>query len=218
MVKAVPGAVPTYRRATSAARAGFVRVEGTRDAARLKRRLPRLTLVDAAWMREPYERYVSEVSVKSMAASFEMCRFLATVCDLLSPRSILDLGSGISSFIFRHYDTRVVSVDDDPEWLTKTEMFLKSENGRTDGFMHLDDFDWSGQFDLVFHDLGRRPLRDETLPDALRCTRPEGILVLDDVHSWGYRQTVRRVVSAPSFSLRRWTLDEFGRFGMAILP
>jgi predicted O-methyltransferase YrrM len=153
-----------------------------------------------------------------MAASEEMCHFLASACESLRPSTILDLGSGISSFVLRHFDVEVWSVDDDKEWLDKTRGFLTQEGVSTENVIHLDDFDWSKRFDLVFHDFGHMEVREQFLSQAVASTEQGGLLVLDDVHKLHYRVVVQREITQPSFSLRKWTEDEYGRFGMAVLP
>ena len=77
-----------------------------------------------------YEKYISEVSVDYIAISMELSCFLLTFCDIMNPKNIDDLGTGFSSFVFRHYAAHsgsgvtVWSVDDGPEWLEKTRSFL----------------------------------------------------------------------------------------------
>lgn len=214
VAKTIPGVAPTYR----LVRTAYRNLQATTDALLLRRRLPQLRVTEAPWLSEPYTRYLSEVSVDYMAASLELCHFLASLCESLQPQTILDLGSGFSSFVFRRYPVQVVSVDDDAEWLTKTEIFLKQCGVSTDHLIHLDEMDWTRRFDLVFHDIGVDPLRKQLLPNAVASTRLGGLLILDDAHFWGYNQLISNVARCPRYSLRHWTEDKYGRFGMAVLP
>lgn len=209
VARAIPGARPAYH--------SWVKARAQRDLRRLKKRLPQFSHSLQPWMDEPYERYVSQVSIASMAASLQMCKFLGDLCRAVRPTNVLDLGSGFSSFVLRHYCEDVWSVDDDAGWLDKTRDFLVSEGVRIDQILHLDEFAWDRTFDLVFHDIGLMALREQLLAAAYRATGEGGVLVLDDVHKPLYKKSVERVVADPKFSLRACTLDQFGRFGMVVL-
>lgn len=196
----------------------FHDVQATRDAKALQASLPRLSISRKDWIPGPYRRYVDEVSIASMAASEEISHFLASVCESLEPTSVLDLGSGFSSFVLRHYDCEVWSVDDDEAWLDKTKVFLAEYGLPTQNLLLLGDLDWSQQHDVVFHDIGSIALRKKLLLQAFAATRPGGLLILDDIHKIDLLQLVNKEFDVPRFSLRKWTEDEYGRFGMAILP
>jgi hypothetical protein len=78
----------------------------------------------------PYYRdHFSRISTEDSTISLELTSFLLVMCDVLEPMRILDLGSGFSSFVFRHYMLSaspkpvVWSTDDTEEWLEKTRSF-----------------------------------------------------------------------------------------------
>ena len=79
-----------------------------------------------------YIEYVFTVSAPEHAISLPLASFVLTVCEAVDPVSAADLGSGFSSFVLRRFASerpaglRVVSVDDDPDWLAKTAAFLAS--------------------------------------------------------------------------------------------
>ena len=80
-----------------------------RDIPRLRNDLPQLRNIDMLTRQRSeellryYTLYISKVSLDSMAISLELSSFLSVFCDLIRPASIADLGTGFSSFVFRHY-------------------------------------------------------------------------------------------------------------------
>ena len=50
-----------------------------------------------------YDKYVSEISTPGMAISLESSLTILSLLEYFKPKSILDLGSGFSSFLFRLY-------------------------------------------------------------------------------------------------------------------
>lgn len=174
-----------------------------------------------------YEEYTRSVSPAYMAISLELASALAALCILFHPKSILDLGSGFSSVVFRTYSrlapsTSVVwTVDDSDDWLAPTASFLKLHQLSTDNLVTWDLFLQRsvGGFDLVFHDLGSMDVRRRTLPRAMTQARPGGLLMLDDIHKPLYGSFARRLVQAAggrSYSLRWLTLDSMSRYAMLV--
>lgn len=180
-------------------------------------------------LRALYDRYVAEVSHPSMAVSWESARYLRQLCDALGPTRVLDLGSGFSSLVLRHYASSaehavsVVSVDDDPRWLDRTREFL-GEHGYAEGELRLwSDFEVvpGETFDVVFHDLAMGALRETAMAVAVRCLSPHGVIVFDDAQHLGHRRAARREAGAAglaTYSLYRWTRDGIGRFAFLAAP
>jgi predicted O-methyltransferase YrrM len=202
-------------------------LEAVRDARRLRREHPRLTPSDQRFegLRPLYERYIAEVSEAGMAVSWESARYLRDLCDALAPRRVLDLGSGFTSVVLRHYASSVehpvsvVSVDDDPRWLERTRGFL-DEHGYTQGELRV----WSDfanapgeAFDVVFHDLASGSVREAAMTVAVGCLSPRGVILFDDVHHLGHRRAARRAAGdarLATYNLYRWTRDDVGRFAL----
>ncbi len=189
-----------------------------------------LVLQKALTELEPrYKEYIKNVIDARITISLETATFLQVFCEGFRPRSVLDLGSGFSSFVFRSYAERqgnveVVSVDDHPEWLKKTRAYLQ-ECGVSDANLHLwSDFSSGkkGHFDLVFHDLGNLQTRRDALPFVIDSAFPrKGVVVLDDIHKTGYwlyfNQIVPRYFDYRFLSGKPFTLDKFGRFAGLIV-
>ena len=206
-------------------------LEAIRDARRLRREHPRMVPTDLPLeaLRSLYDRYVAQVSSADMAVSWESARYLRQLCDTLGPTRVLDLGSGFSSLVLRHYASSaehavtVVSVDDDPRWLDRTRDFL-DEHGYSEGELRL----WSDfanapgePFDVVFHDLAGGALRETAMAVAVRCLSRHGVIVFDDAHHLGHRRAARRAARdarLATYSLHRWTRDGIGRFAFLAAP
>jgi predicted O-methyltransferase YrrM len=228
---------PTSYASVVARQAHSVReyARGALDLARLRHRVPGLRAFETLAREsrrelEPhYRAYVSSVSTPGMAVSLELAVFLDVLCRLIEPDRILDLGSGFSSFVFRRHpsstDVRrpstVWSIDDTPEWLEETRAYLVRQGLSTENVMTWDVLRLRAPaaFDLVLHDLGRMPLRQTVLENVLGLCRIGGFLVLDDVHKGPYRAHAARVLERARldyFSLRRLTLDPFGRYAWLV--
>jgi predicted O-methyltransferase YrrM len=213
------------------AHAALESARGRWDLARLRYRIPELRSFESLAREsrrelEPcYREYVSNVSTPGMSVSVELAVFLDVLCRLIEPDRILDLGSGFSSFVLRrHLASRDVgvhsviwSIDDSPEWLEQTRVYLRRHGLSTENLLTWDVLCRRPPepFDLVLHDLGRMPVRQTVLEDGLVLCRTGGLLVLDDVHKPAYRAHAARVLKRAGldyFSLRRLTLDSLGRY------
>ena len=74
-------------------------------------------------------------------------------------------------------------------------------------------------FDIVLHDMGDMNTRARTLDFAWRHVRPNGWLILDDMHVLGYEYAVRIFLEgrpAEIYGIKELTLDRFGRFSWLI--
>jgi predicted O-methyltransferase YrrM len=222
------------RGAAGRARAGLLDLHARRDARRLRARAPHLWPSEAAFdhvraaLEPAYRDYVDTVSEASWALSLETATYLGVLCDVLRPTRLLDTGSGFSSFVFRRYaraadglPVEVVSIDDDPAWLTRTASFLRRQGLPTEqlatwpsGLVRPDSFD------LVCHDLASGALRDSSMGPILQSVaRPGGAVVIDDAQVHGlHARSEARVAGLTLFSLRARTLDRFGRFALLGLP
>jgi predicted O-methyltransferase YrrM len=149
---------------------------------------------------------------------------LDALCTELRPRRILDLGSGLSTYVECSWAARsgqeveVVSVDDSPDWLATTGAFLESQ-GLHAKLIDVGELDAqpANAFDLAFDDLGRTEDRSRLVPAVVRLLAPGGVVVLDDMNVRGYRGEVRSALNAarwPLYSVRDHTLDAKGRFAM----
>jgi len=207
---------------------------GLLDARRLVERLPQLNMYDmearAAYraLENAYSEYTSTISTPKMAISLELAIFLLAFCNLTRPRSVLDLGSGFSSFVLRLYQERsphqvtVCSVDDSQVWLSKTTTFLTNHGMPTESLIMWERFcaENRERFDLVLHDLGTFKMRIRTLGAALTRIAPGGFAILDDMHKLSYRRFVEKALrerNLTHFSLQAFTKDSIGRFSELVL-
>jgi predicted O-methyltransferase YrrM len=174
---------------------------------------------------DAYRRYTTDVSPANMAASFEAACMLLFLCRAQNASEVLDTGSGFSSFVLRthartsEHDVNVVSVDDDPVWLDRTREFLDGFDLPTGELLLWDDFlgRTPGNYDIAFHDLAGGELRETAMPRVVENVKPQGLIVFDDAQHPGHRRAMRLVtknVRGSLFSIRRWTLDDVGRYEM----
>lgn len=178
-------------------------------------------------LRPAHEEYVKNVSRPDMAASLELGALLLALCRINRWRSLLDLGSGFSSFVFRWYaretpGVTVCSVDDDPVWLKRTSSFLTGNQLRVDNLLVLDDFlraDFA-PFDCILHDLNFVEVRIHHVEDVLQRLAPGGLAIFDDAHKADYRAALMKILSSrgATYSLRPVTRDAYGRYALAFAP
>jgi predicted O-methyltransferase YrrM len=174
-----------------------------------------------------YSEYVNHISSPEMAASMELAGFMYTLCKANQYKKVLDLGSGLSSFIFRLYaketlGVEVYSVDDDAAWLTKTRGYLEQHHLDTNNMFTLQQFvdlKESG-FDCILHDLNFVEVRIQYVDFVFRSAKKNGLIIMDDVHKMDYRFALLKKLKsleASCFTLRDMTKDNFGRFAYAVL-
>ncbi len=180
----------------------------------------RRDLVDA------WARYTTLISSEEMAVSLELASVLDALCRLASPQSVLDLGSGFSSYVVRRFARErggaVTSVDTSPEWLERTGEFLAEEGLSTARLAVWSDFvnENTDTFDLVLHDMGRKSQRSETFPQYSILSSPEATFFSTICTSLISRRiTEQRLLRETLLThLRRLTLDRFGRYAALARP
>ena len=179
-------------------------IKGRRDKRRLEKKLPQLRTFSKQSsavvedLRPYYAEYILQVSSNVMAISLKLAVFLMIRCHVTKPKRILDLGSSFSSFVFRRYQSQtyprpeIWTIDDNPDWLEQTRIFLASYCLQDDNLAIWDAFSLGeqGSFDLILHDLGSIQIREETLTKVITLGRPNGLIVLDDFHKTKYRASV----------------------------
>ncbi|MFM7431760.1 MAG: methyltransferase domain-containing protein [Flammeovirgaceae bacterium] len=174
-----------------------------------------------------YSEYVNHISSPEMAASLELAGFMYTLCKANQYKKVLDMGSGLSSFIFRLYaketlGVEVYSVDDDAAWLTKTRGYLEQHHLDTNNMFTLQQFvdlKESG-FDCILHDMNFVEVRIQYVDFVFRSAKKNGLIIMDDVHKMDYRFALLKKLKpleASCFTLRDITKDNFGRFAYAVL-
>jgi predicted O-methyltransferase YrrM len=174
-----------------------------------------------ALLQDPYRNYVRTVSDQGMTISLQLACLLYFLSERLEPRVILDLGSGFSSYVFRHYarsrpGTTVYSVDDHDYWLSQTSLHLR-QNGLSDRDL-LTWRDLSCQpltADLILHDLGSSDTRCRMMLELARFMNPATTVILDDVHKRPIREAAKALVRTQGLrvvDLTPLAYDDFGRF------
>jgi predicted O-methyltransferase YrrM len=141
----------------------------------------------------------------------------------VQPKRILDLGSGLSSAVFRKWAAErdvncdIVSVDTDAAWLDKTREFLKVNELSTDGLTTWPIRVEPESFDLVFHDLAGGGLREQVAPIAAAAVRRGGVVVFDDAQHDGHLTAYEEASTAYGielYSLAKWTFDAIERWAV----
>ncbi len=176
-------------------------------------------------LRPYYQQYINEISRADMAASLELAAFMFTLCKINRYTKLLDMGSGLSSFVFRLYakdnpDVRVFSVDDDSAWLEKTKDFLRLHQLSTENIFTLDQFIKSSEneFDCILHDLNFVEVRINYVEQMINRTKSKGLIIFDDVHKPDYLfalLTKLKNKGLSVFDLKPTTFDIYKRFALA---
>lgn len=185
----------------------------------------------ACELAEPYADYIENVSEAAHAMSLSAAAYLLCLCRRIKPRRLADLGSGFSSYVLARYAkesstaVHVESVDDNREWLGRTEGFLERHHLRPWTRTRI----WEGfrtephpQFDLIFHDLAGGEIREEAMPWVCANVRVGGVAMFDDVHHLSHCTAAKSAATAAGlalYSLHPWTMDNFMRFSaLAVAP
>lgn len=173
-----------------------------------------------------YTRYIKEVSSFQMAASLECCGFLMAAYDYLKPRNILDLGSGISSFVLRKFKhdnglyTDIWSVDTDEHWLEKSKNFSASRGLDAENFYLWTDIEHKLKpFDLIFFDMDKSQNRGKYYDTVFRNCAEEGcVVIVDDYHKEVIRSAVEPMVEKYGFKTRKLKslTDKLRRYQMVL--
>lgn len=160
-------------------------------------------------LRPAHELYTSTISSKGMALSLETAAFVWSLCEERKPSSILDLGSGFSSYVVRQWAKTnrfypsICSVDDDANWLLQSQKFCNENGVDSLNFREWNAFfpeDKHGikttmLFDLVIYYLGRMQCRSQNLRRGLQFRSPMGVVVVDDMHKFNYAKEVKQAIS-----------------------
>lgn len=174
-------------------------------------------------LRPTHQLYTTTVSTPGMAMSLETGAVLFHIAELTDAKRLVDFGSGLSSYVFRHYaefrpDVTVISVDDSADWLTRTGTFLQQCGLDRGELVEWSSFDPTGiDADLVFHDLAMGALREEAMPIAAASLAQTGIIVFDDMQHEGHRAAAEQVCAAAGLKMRdlKQTYDGIGRWARA---
>lgn len=235
LINRYPHVKPPLVAARRATRFAYDPFSGRTDYSRFCKRYPQLGAKEELSERFPkdlsvlYDRYVSEVSNRVMAASIELSRFAYAFCSTMKPHRIADFGSGFSSVVLRHYqkyrdsDVQVWSVDDSCEWLEKTGEYLRSHNLPMANLLSWEAMkaENPGSLDLILYDLGHvRELRKEAIEDALNMVSPGGVIILDDMNFIGYKMRVKQLLrnyDFETFNLSVLTIDSLGRYSYLLV-
>lgn len=202
------------------------RISGMRSGAAFDQEVLRssagLSHSPPAWIMDTYDVYTHTVSDPSMAISYELARELHRICENVRPASVLELGSGFSTYVLSRSlpaaDARLISVDDDPFWASKTEAFLKQQGVTHQKVEYIDAMPASLRFDIVFLDLNYVEVRKDFLQVSYDCCKEGGLLILDDAHKADYMTEIlscSRHWQGTLYSLRHRTLDSMGRYSVA---
>lgn len=170
-----------------------------------------------------YTFYVQNISSGDMASSLEVGHFICELSRVFDKKKVLDLGSGLSSFILRKHSEEVsgvsiTSIDDDLDWLNKTRKFLSSKNLNIDNLFYWDDFKSKKQkYDLVFYDLGSMETRKNNFQFILdNYLDKSGFFVIDDIHKSDYKKYVMKIISERNDlnfrNLKYLTKDRYKRY------
>ena len=162
--------------------------------------------------------YTNGFGTDGWCLSLETSALLYHILTEFNPETIVDIGSGFSSFIIRKFFGRrfMYSVDDDPEWMKTTIRFLDKHNCSTYNIISTTQFREEykdKQFDFILLDNDAH-VRKELMSWVFTHSK---IALVDDLHSgyaW-YLEEIRRCEEEFKpliFDVKDYTMDNYGRF------
>jgi predicted O-methyltransferase YrrM len=172
-----------------------------------------------------YREYCLTVSKRSMALSIETCAYLWWLCVHLDAKAVADLGSGFSSYVLRLYASesghtvRVASVDDNDEWLDKSERFIADHGLTPKGLYGPEWRDHPAQYDVICHDYAAGDIRNEWMTVAVEHRAPSGVVVFDDAQNHNHHfnmAAAARHAGLRLYDVYEQTVDEVGRYGAMV--
>lgn len=166
-----------------------------------------------------YQKYIDEVSTDYMAASIECCSFLMELCLENKIETVLDLGSGFSSFCFRYlqkyYASWMVckSVESSQEWLDKTRDFCIKNNVKENNFELWENIK-PRKYDLVFVDIDSTANRPSYYKQLDQFIYNKTYVVFDDMHKKSLFSAVNQIFnrSLEEINIKEQTTDKFSRY------
>jgi len=139
-------------------------------------------------LRRDYENYTTEVSTRSMAASLICCSYFLHLIEIVQPKTVIDFGSGFSSFAIRKYiktageDIKSISVDSDKVWLEKSKQYCIHNEVSSDNFYTWKDVPKQSA-DLIFFDIDMTKKRLGYFKPLFKdFCHDQTIILFDDMH------------------------------------
>jgi hypothetical protein len=170
-------------------------------------------------LEDAYRDYVAHVSSAQMAISLETASFILWVCEAQGAATAVDFGSGFTSYVLRFAGCDTTSVDDSPEWLHWTRLFLERHDQHNGSLIRFDDYK-PRPVDVVVYDFSGGQLRDDHFVTAIAQIGPGGVAVLDDAQFDVHQKAMRRAVTRyryDLFGLEGYTKDYFARYAALVV-
>ena len=175
-----------------------------------------------------YDDYITQVSSSNMAISLESASTIFTLVNFLKPKSILDLGSGFTSLLFRLYrkerkeEVMVVSIDNNIHWLNKSSDFLEKYDLRDDNFYLSDEFfsHSRDKFDFIINDYSSGDERDQMTKMIPSFSTENASIIFDDMQHYGHKSNVMKLILFNRYNymdLKHYTLDSINRYQWLLL-
>lgn len=170
-----------------------------------------------------YNDYTKNVSTDGMAISLETASFMYYLCNKYKFKTLMDRGSGFSSFVLRLYakeqkefPVTVYSVDDSEIWLNKTKDFLEKYELNTDNMFIWEDFYKSFKngvkFEFILED-AKKYLRVETPDELTSFLRRDGVLLWDDSNAHGALINNQcSKLNMKRYDIKEFTIDKYNRY------
>lgn len=151
---------------------------------------------------------------KAMAASIQSLEYCRSVINEYKLSTVLDAGSGLSSFFFHHHFKNVTTIDDNEQWANKTKEVIKKELNLDIPIKQIDCLN-DKVFDFVFYDYGDIETRIFFFKQALKLCRY--VMYIDDIHIDFYRGYIESRCKNLKLVYIPQSIDEFGRYGAILI-
>lgn len=171
-----------------------------------------------------WEDYFANIS--ESVVSIHYCICLLCLCERYEPKSVIDLGSGFTSYALRRYreaydkDLEIHTVDSDPYWLSNSCSYCQEKSLSDEYFYLWKEFkDEKIRADLVSIDIDSSGARKGYFREAFEMARKHALL--DDMHKARINKPVHVSLKAMNrgyeyINLKHLTHDKWGRFAVLI--
>jgi len=172
-----------------------------------------------------FKDYCKNISGFAVSIQYSVC--LLCLCERYNLKSVIDLGSGFTSYALRKYckvynkEIEVHTVDSDPKWLLTTYGYCRKKSLSDANFHLWDSFNDTKliRADLVSIDIDTSAKRNIYLGEAFKMAKK--FAILDDMHKTRIKKGVHTALESMGrkyeyISIKHLTQDGLNRYATLV--